>query len=362
MSWSVRRVVTGRDASGRSRVIDDDTRRATVSETGFGRVALWALPAGRLHPESRADPSDWDDELEPPPGAVTWKVLRVAPTGAPHHPPAELMERDPRYDAARPGFHRTDTLDWITVFEGELELILDEGRVRLRAGDCVIQRGTAHSWQAVGARDCVFGALMLRATTGSVARPVGPRDEANEPGVGPRRIVTQADANGRSRCVSDGEPPNILRLEHGAGMAYSDIWQTLGPWSSPEAGGDTPAGDFEFYAVGGGACWKHMIIPPDEALAKVDPDALAAEYAKRAPGMAAGGEHDPGRAGRHRTNSIDLIQILSGQITLQLDEGEVDLAAGDFVVQQGTWHAWSNRGEQPCVFQAMMIATGPLRD
>ena len=48
--------------------------------------------------------------------------------------------------------------------------------------------------------------------------------------------------------------------------------------------------------------------------------------------------------------------------TLQLDEGEVDLAAGDFVVQQGTWHAWSNRGDEPCVFQAMMVATGPLRD
>ena len=63
--------------------------------------------------------------------------------------------------------------------------------------------------------------------------------------------------------------------------------------------------------------------------------------------------------GRHRTDSIDLVQILSGHITLMLDEDEVDLGPGDFVVQRGTWHAWSNRGDEPCVFQAMMIATEP---
>jgi len=362
MPWNVRRVVTGRNASGRSCVVSDDAPTVTAAATGFGRVELWALPAGPLHPESRADPASWDDELEPPPGAITWKVLRVSPTGAVHRPPREQLERDSRYDPNRPGVHRTDTLDWITVFEGEIELILDEERVRLGPGDCVIQRGTSHAWQAVAERDCVFGALMLRSIAGAPVRGVGPRNAEAELGVGPRRVVTHGDPGGRSRCVADGEPANVLRLAHGAGMAYSDIWQTLGPWTSPEAGGDTPSGDFEFYPVGGGACWKHMVIPPDHALATIDPDALAAEYAERAPGMAAGGEHDPDRPGRHRTNSIDLIQILSGRITLQLDDDEVDLAAGDFVVQQGTWHAWSNRGDEPCVFQAMMIATGPLSD
>jgi len=132
--------------------------------------------------------------------------------------------------------------------------------------------------------------------------------------------------------------------------------------TSPAAGGDTPPGEFEFYALGGGVAWKHMVIPPVADLARVDAGALAAEFAARAPGMAAGGEHDADRPGRHRTNSIDLVQILSGRITLELDEGEVELGPGDCAIQRGTWHAWSNRGDEPCVFQAMMVATGPLPD
>lgn len=362
MAWKVRRVVTGRDAAGRSVVLSDGEPPESVSTSGFGRAALWSVPAAPLHPESGGEHVFREDDLEPDPGATTWKVLRLAPTGAPAHPPEDQMEADPRYDARRPGMHRTDTIDWITVFEGEVELTVDEERVRLAAGDCVIQRGTWHAWQVVGESDCVFGAVMLRSVADGDPTHVGvgPRESAQDQGVGPRRVVTHLTADGRSLIAQDGEPANVLRFEHGAGMAYSDIWQTLGPVLSPAAGGDTPPGAFEFYALGGGAAWKHMVIPPDSDLARVDAEALAAEYAARAPGMAGGGEHDPARPGRHRTNSIDLVQILSGRITLQLDEGEVDLEAGDYVVQQGTWHAWSNRSDEPCVFQAMMIATGPL--
>ncbi len=45
---------------------------------------------------------------------------------------------------------------------------------------------------------------------------------------------------------------------------------------------------------------------------------------------------------------------------LTLDDDFVDLRAGDCVVQRGTWHKWTNLGDQPCVFQAAMLATDPL--
>jgi mannose-6-phosphate isomerase-like protein (cupin superfamily) len=249
----------------------------------------------------------------------------------------------------------------VTILSGEVDLVLDRESVRLASGDCVVQCGAPRAWRAVGPDGCVLGVLRMAVTTGGRGpTPVGPRRSAGDQGVGPRRVVTSRDGDGRSFVVQDGEPPNVLRLTHGAGMAYSDVWQTLGPVHTPEAGGDAPAGPFEFYALGGGAAWKHMVIPPDATLAGVDAERLAAEYAERAPGMAEGGYHDPERPGRHRTDSIDLLQILSGRITLVLDEDEVDLAPGDFVVQRGTWHAWSNRTDEPCVFQAMMISTGPL--
>jgi quercetin dioxygenase-like cupin family protein len=372
MTRRTRRVVTGHNAAGRSVVISDGEPPVSISTGEISRTELWSLPAGPLQPDSGGEWSQDDDDFEPLPGAIAWRLVRLAPAARPSQPPPPEIERDARFDSERPGMHRTDSLDWITLFEGELELILDDETLRLGPGDCVVQRGTSHAWRVVGDEDCVFGGLMLRSVEDPDAsldvsldvspESVGPRIAGAPQAVGPRRVVTQVGRDGRSACACDGEPPNVLRFEHAAGMAYSDIWQTLGPVDSPDAGGDTPPGPFEFYALGGGAAWKHMVIPPDAVLSNVDADALAVEYAEKAPGMATGGEHDPARPGRHRTDSIDLVQILSGHITLMLDEDEVDLGPGDFVVQRGTWHAWNNRGDEPCVFQAMMIATQPLSD
>ena len=50
----------------------------------------------------------------------------------------------------------------------------------------------------------------------------------------------------------------------------------------------------------------------------------------------------------HRTRSLDYAIIMSGEIDMLLDEGEVHLKAGDVVVQQATNHAWLNRGKEVC--------------
>jgi len=50
----------------------------------------------------------------------------------------------------------------------------------------------------------------------------------------------------------------------------------------------------------------------------------------------------------HRTRSVDYAIIMSGEIDMLLDEGEVHLKAGDVVVQQATNHAWVNRGKEIC--------------
>jgi uncharacterized cupin superfamily protein len=50
-----------------------------------------------------------------------------------------------------------------------------------------------------------------------------------------------------------------------------------------------------------------------------------------------------------KSRTLDFALILEGEITLVLDLEEVELSAGDIVVQRGTSHAWSNRSERPCV-------------
>jgi quercetin dioxygenase-like cupin family protein len=70
------------------------------------------------------------------------------------------------------------------------------------------------------------------------------------------------------------------------------------------------------------------------------------------------GRYEPGVAERwHRTDTLDYGIVLSGEIWMQLDEGEVHLKAGDIVVQRGTIHNWVNRGTVPCVVAFILIAT-----
>jgi quercetin dioxygenase-like cupin family protein len=67
-------------------------------------------------------------------------------------------------------------------------------------------------------------------------------------------------------------------------------------------------------------------------------------------------EFAPGLAARnHRTDSIDYIVIISGEIDMELDDSVVHLKAGDVMVQRGTIHNWVNRGTAPCVLAVILI-------
>lgn len=68
--------------------------------------------------------------------------------------------------------------------------------------------------------------------------------------------------------------------------------------------------------------------------------------------------YEPGTAERwHRTDSVDYGIVISGEMWMQLDEGEVHLKAGDVVIQRGTIHNWANRGTKPCIMAFVLIAT-----
>jgi uncharacterized cupin superfamily protein len=58
---------------------------------------------------------------------------------------------------------------------------------------------------------------------------------------------------------------------------------------------------------------------------------------------------------RHRTRSLDYAVVIEGEIDMVLDDSEVHLSAGDVLVQQGTNHAWVNRGSKPCRIAFVLI-------
>ena len=65
----------------------------------------------------------------------------------------------------------------------------------------------------------------------------------------------------------------------------------------------------------------------------------------------------PGNAAyMHRTDSIDYLICLAGEIEMDLDSGStVKMSAGDVMVQRGTNHSWVNRSKAPCRLAVVLV-------
>lgn len=137
MANEVRRVVTGHDAAGRSVALSDGPppqhHAMTGAAVGADFVEIWnaADPVPILTSEEAHEPNARDFTIMPASG----HLLRLIDI----------------YPAARGGrrtvMHRTSTLDYMVVIEGEIVLILDDGERTLRPGEVVVQRGTYHAWE-----------------------------------------------------------------------------------------------------------------------------------------------------------------------------------------------------------------------
>ena len=146
-----RRVVTGTDDAGRSCVVSDGAASATP-----GFAELWVGSARDPLEPAPASREPWS-RVEPPPGATSWRIFDLPPDEV---VAAYLASRElPEVEAS--GFHRTDTLDYVLILDGELTLELDHGSVELRSGDCVVQRGTRHAWRNRSGRPVRMAVVMV---------------------------------------------------------------------------------------------------------------------------------------------------------------------------------------------------------
>ncbi len=135
-SGRIRRVVTGHNAQGRSCVLSDEMVPVTNIWVTNGSEPLGAWGAAErrtILPTNRP-------QIDPAPGGTRWTIATMQPA------------RDPKPTLQnRQGFHRTSTIDYLYVLNGEVVLLLDEEEVVLKTGDTVIQRNTEHAWRVDGA-------------------------------------------------------------------------------------------------------------------------------------------------------------------------------------------------------------------
>ena len=162
MEQRIRRVVTGHDGNGKAVVVSDGFATAVrtvplwpgLVSTDIWKTSASPVPIGPDEP----DPTLGPRSLHPAPHGTIFRISIVPPesdwiAGLDAEKAREVFRGVGNADASTMGsggrhplMHRTQTVDYAVVLEGEISLLLDDAEVHLKAGDVVIQRGTNHAW------------------------------------------------------------------------------------------------------------------------------------------------------------------------------------------------------------------------
>ncbi len=171
-----RRVVTGHDANGRSVVLSDgESPHSFFLEKagGLQLTELWETRSVPADNSGTADAAGHERRIEPVGGGSVFRIIEYPPDSmrlATLQPEAFFSSMGTRAaDAAtrrHPGMHKTDTVDYCVVLSGEIYAVLDEGEVLLRAGDCLVQRGTNHAWSNRSNAPCTIAFVLVAARPG----------------------------------------------------------------------------------------------------------------------------------------------------------------------------------------------------
>lgn len=170
-----------------------------------------------------------------------------------------------------------------------------------------------------------------------------------------KRFVTTRDTTGAAIFCDQLERPASIEFQHVPGFSVTPLWATdhnpsltsVLPEAAPSAQSMVPApGETRCVIVE---------FPPDETMQKInDWEAVGEEYAVKLPGLAE--LFEPDAPGMHTTPTVDYIVVLSGELSLEVDNGvRRDLKVGDVIIQNGTRHAWRNTSNAPARILSVMI-------
>lgn len=145
MALQVRRIVTGHDDAGRAIVqIDEVAKNVREGRPGALACNIWTTDT---HPASNDGSADAGlaQVGTTMPGGTVFRVIEFKPGVA-----------------AR--MHRTDSIDYIVVMKGEIDMQLDDGaEVHIKQGDVMVQRGTIHNWVNRGTESCFLAVILVHA-------------------------------------------------------------------------------------------------------------------------------------------------------------------------------------------------------
>jgi hypothetical protein len=168
-----------------------------------------------------------------------------------------------------------------------------------------------------------------------------------------RRVVTVRDGDGRAVVGIDGPARNVRVRKASGGLISTLVWVTDETPADISGRADRADREIGVAPPTRGSAFRIVDFPPTADLASMDNEAVIREMGISGGGAKAGAEKR--HPLMHRTRSIDYAIVMSGEIDMLLDESEVHLVAGDVLVQQGTSHAWVNRGSETCRIGFVLI-------
>jgi mannose-6-phosphate isomerase-like protein (cupin superfamily) len=173
MGKPVRRVVTGHDKTGKAIVLMDGPSPTwshnAASDTESGLV--WVTDSAPADISIQTDQSARRIGIPPPPNGSICRVVEFGPMTKEMealpvtHFSSSMGEghvakgRPPRH----PFMHRTKSIDYAIVLDGEIDMLLDDSEVHLKAGDILVQQGTNHAWVNRGKTPCRIAFVLIDA-------------------------------------------------------------------------------------------------------------------------------------------------------------------------------------------------------
>lgn len=361
----IRRLIAGNDAQGQSKVLLDGTApnsHPSSMSAGRGHTDLWVWNDSPMPLSGNTD----DGMLKYVfPGEPRGGHLRVVqsvgqpkdydpskdPEVVPAHPPRQRPGTTGTWDRGgnslyTSSMHKTQSIDYGMMLNGQRELILDEGRVLMQPGDVVIQVGAWHQWaypvdgqmafdmigaDFPGGNGCATGADH---PLQPVAPPAGIKLN--------RRIVTIDRPDGKSAVVSDGPCPDVLLDPARPGFASQRMWVTD---SCPaRIVYETLHLPRSMEPKNGGTTFRVDILPPDSSWrGKVNEQTVRQYFQAMGSPRACAWSPDAKHPYRQHTLTFDYCVVLEGELVLMLDNEEVLLKQGEVALLKGVRHAWSNR-------------------
>lgn len=163
------------------------------------------------------------------------------------------------------------------------------------------------------------------------------------------RVVTGHNTQGRAVVASQGPLPTVVEIAAIPGTVFHEVWSTLQSPAVVDNGLDPTLGPLVLPPPQGGTRIRFVDIPPDtpEFLAR-GAERMHDAFSQIGDAAASTVKTDSPHPLMHRTESVDYGVVIEGELTLVLDDGEVQLRPGSVVVQRGTNHAWANRSGAPC--------------